>query len=144
MQDAPNQEQLLSAVARLLDEELGPLLAEAHPRLAERARVAAEICRIAVRESAREEAQDAAELTRLSVLFPDDPAPYPVTRDARRSRITALTERMVVRLKNGEMREGERSYLARLVKETLRERLAVNAPDFDLSPDIEATTTIKP
>ncbi len=141
MQDAPTQEQLLAAVARFLEEELGPALAAADPRLAERARVAAQICRIAVRESSREEAQDAGELTRLSVLFPDDPAPYPATRDARRGRITALTERMVLRLKNGEVREGERSYLSRLVKETLRERLAVNDPTFDLSADIETATS---
>ncbi len=140
MQDAPTHQQLLAAVALLLEDELDPALAATHPRLAERARLAARICRTVMRESAGEEAQDAGELTRLSVLFPDDPAPYPATRDARRSRITMLTERMVLRLKNGEVREGERSYLARHVKETLRERLAVNDPSFDLSAEIEAAT----
>ena len=144
MQDAPTQEQLLAAVERLLEDELAPALEGAHPGLAERARLAAKLCQIVVRESAREEAQDAGELTRLSVLFPDDPAPYPATRDARRSRIATLTERMVLRLKTGEVREGERSYLGRHIKETLRERLAVNDPAFDLSADIEAAAFAKP
>lgn len=144
MQDAPTQEQLLSAVARLLEEELAPVLEGAHPRLAERARVAASLCRIVIRESSREEARDAGELTRLSVLFPDDPAPYPATRDARRTRIATLTERMVLRLKNGEVREGERSYLGRHVKETLREQLAVNDPSFDLAADIETAAATAP
>ena len=58
-----------------------------------------------------------------------------------------LTEKLVARIRIGDLTRGERSHLTRHVKDTLRQKLAVNSPGFDLSRDLpgdgfESTNTV--
>jgi hypothetical protein len=135
MQDDPNLQDILKAVARFLEEEVRPALAD--PKLAYRARIAAHLCTTSARESAREEAEDAAQVARLNAFFADDPAHTPPTREGRRARIEALTARLVERIKEGQLTTGERSYITRHVKDSLKERLEVNSPGFDFGRSID-------
>ena len=138
MQDAPDIETLLLAVARFLDEEVRPALSD--PALSFRARIASHLCTSALREIEREEADDAAELSTLNVLFADEPSRNPPTKDERRARIRMLNERLVARLRADDLASGERSHLGRHVRETLRAKLAVNNPKFDLARDLPGDT----
>jgi hypothetical protein len=132
VQDRPEKSAILAAVARFLAKDVRPALAD--PALGFRALVAENLLTIVVAELAHEEADDAAELSRLRALLPDLPAADTSTATARRAAIAALNRELQARIRDGRVSGPE---LRAHLKATLAEKLAVSSPRFDLSQAIE-------
>ncbi len=137
MQERPNKLVLLSAIARFLVEDARPALSD--PRLAFRALIAANLATIVASELSTDAEATRAELARLRALFPDAP---PVGESAdgerdEREQVVALTERLARRLREESPGQDEVARIAAALRESLREKLAVDNPRFDTSPEIE-------
>lgn len=128
MQDSPEKEILLSAIARFLDKDVRPLISD--PRLSFRVLIAAHLAQVAALESAAEDGHDAAELARLRALFGDEQAPPPPDRAARTSAIASYNRRLAERIRGG-LSPDERARVTAHVMATLRDKLAVNNVRFD-------------
>jgi hypothetical protein len=134
MQERPNKLVLLSAIARFLVEDARPALSD--PRLAFRALIAANLASIVASELSSDEAATSAELARLRALFPDAP-PAGESFDAMHAQVLSLTARLARRLREESPGEDEVTRIAAALRESLREKLAVDNPRFDTSPEIE-------
>jgi hypothetical protein len=140
MQERPNKLVLLSAIARFLVEDARPALSD--PRLAFRALIAANLASIVASELSSDAEATRSELARLRALFPDAP-PAGESLDGERGerderdQVLALTERLARRLREESPGEDELARIAAALRESLREKLAVDNPRFDTSPEIE-------
>lgn len=125
MQDLPNPEQLLAAVARFLRDEAGPALARhGDNALAYQARVAANMVDTVARQTVQASAADAAELRRLQVLL-GLPADDPDAVD-----LAALNRRLADRLADGTIASDQPGLAEHLWATTLA-KLAVDQPGYD-------------
>lgn len=130
MQDRPTIPELLTAVARFLDEELVPHLEGSRQFYT---RIAANILRIVLRELASEEGQLVAEWERLHALLP--PAERPATLAALRTAIRQRTEELCQRIRQGEADAGPyRDRVLAHVRETVKEKLLVSHPQWIQRP----------
>lgn len=151
MQDSPDKEELLDAIARFLERDVrGALLSNASSRdrdapaksaqaLAFRVLIAANLARIAAAEIRAEDEQDLAQLDRLRALLPsiaiDD---VDLARRAGRREATLRLERALCdRLRAGSLEVDFRARAFVHLRETLREKLAIGNPRFDLRDEIE-------
>jgi len=137
MQERPNKLVLLSAIARFLVEDARPALSD--PRLAFRALIAANLASIVASELSTDVEATRTELARLRALFPDAP-PAGESLDGerdQRDQVLALTARLARRLREESPGEDEVARIAAAFRESLREKLAVDNPRFDTSPEIE-------
>jgi hypothetical protein len=134
MQERPNKLVLLTAISRFLVEEARPALSD--PRLSFRALIAAHLASVVASELASDEDFVTRELARLLSLFPDTKAPGP-SLDVRRSLIADLNQRLAVHLREGAPSPAELGRISEALRESLREKLSIDNPRFDTSPDIE-------
>ena len=136
MQDRPDMTALLGAVARFLQKDVQPQIAD--KGLGFRVLIAAHLCTMAAAEAAGAEAEDEAQLTRLGALLPElVDGDAPTGEAARRAAIRRLHTELARRIRAGELDEAARPAVRAHVIATLREKLRVVSPRFDLSPKIE-------
>jgi hypothetical protein len=125
MQDLPNPEQLLVAVARFLRDDAGPALARhGDNALAYQARVAANMVDTVARQTVLAPAADAAERDRLQVLL-GLPADHPDAADQ-----AALNRRLASGLADGAIDHRQPGLADHLWATTLA-KLAVDQPGYD-------------
>jgi hypothetical protein len=121
MQDLPDPEQLLAAVARFLRDDAGPALARhGDNALAYQARVAANMVDTVARQTVQAPAADAAEVRRLRVLLG-----LPGEAD-----LAALNRRLADRIADGAITSDQPGLAAHLWATTLA-KLAVDQPGYD-------------
>jgi Domain of unknown function (DUF6285) len=132
MQDPPDKETLLDAVALFLVGELKGAVAD--PKLGFRVLIAAHLTASVAAELRADEAQDAAELARLRALLPDAPG-EPAANC--RSEIRRLNGELAARLRDGRLEGGRWQAALEHLQQTLAEKLRVVSPRFDLRPDVE-------
>jgi Domain of unknown function (DUF6285) len=138
MQERPNKLVLLTAIARFLMEEVRPALSE--PRLAFRALIAANLASVVASELASDSEVVARDLERLAPLLPDaadareeaDPS-----FESQRARVADLNARLASGLRDGGVADDDLARVAAVLRDSLREKLAVDNPRFDTSLDIE-------
>lgn len=128
MQDAPDKEAILLALAKFLDREVRPLVKE--PRAAFRVLVGAHLAFTAAMESMDEDADLDAELERLRGLTKDT-SPKPDSRPERKRRVVLLEERLAARIREPKTSREELAIIREALKETLLAKLRVNSPRFD-------------
>jgi Domain of unknown function (DUF6285) len=139
MQERPNKLALLAAIARFLVEDVRPALSD--PRLNFRALIAAHLASVVAAELTSDEESVGRDLARLRRFFPESaasPAPGDAL-SARRALVADLNARLATELREGTpAREpGELAAIAAALRESLREKLAIENPRFDTSPAIE-------
>ena len=133
MQDRPEKEVLLDALANFLIQQVRPAVSD--PGLNFRVLIAANIAMQVAAEIRGEETQDAAELTRLRELLADVPiAGDLTTRSAQLAATKQLNRELSERLKRGTV---DFAKATAHLKQTLIEKLAVGNPRFDTSLEIE-------
>ena len=136
MQERPNKLVLLTAISRFLVEEARPALSD--PRLAFRALIAAHLASVVASELASDEDSVTRELARLRVLFAEVPPPHAgETLDQRRTLVNELNARLATQLREGEAAPERLSETSAMLRESLREKLAIENPRFDTALDIE-------
>ena len=123
MQDPPDKEVLLFAIARFLEEEVRPVVKD--PRLNFRVLIATHLAATVANEC-RTGAHDETEaLARLRALYGVD-APY-----------RELEARLAKDIREGTFDGAKRELVEEHVKKTLLAKLAVNSPRFDTQQEIE-------
>jgi hypothetical protein len=132
MQERPNKLVLLNAISRFLVEEVRPALTD--PRLNFRALIAAHLASVVASELSSDEESVTRELARLGRIFPDAAPPPTGSLDARRAYAAELNARLATELREGTRPAAE---IANLLRESLREKLAIENPRFDTSLTIE-------
>lgn len=131
MQDEPNKTAILMGVARFLDQDVRPEIADR--ALAFRVRIATHLLSTVVRELAFESAADSAELASIQTTLGEPATPQPDAQ-VRAEAIAAGNRELVAGLASGDLDpEALHDHLER----ALAARLAVSNPRFDLSPEIE-------
>lgn len=135
MQDWPEKEALLAAIGEFLMNDVRPRLTDA--RLSFRALIAANLAQVVRSELAVEETQDAAELERLRALLPEIPIDVGSDRATRRNAIAELNRALAARLRKGALSPDVLVRARAHLFATLADKLRVNNPLFDLSPEIE-------
>jgi len=135
MQERPNKLVLLTALARFLMEEARPALSD--PRLAFRALIAANLASVVASELASDDGAVTSDLARLVSLFPGESESADAPFDSRRARVAELNTRLAVRLREVDLATDEADRIAAVLRESLREKLAIDNPRFDTSLDIE-------
>ncbi len=127
MGDRPTTGELLEAVRRFLDEELGPELEGVHRF---HARVASNALAIVAREIELGRGHLEAQHARAAVLLGRAGAP-PADRDALDAAVDALERELSERIREGAADAPEvRRRLLEHLRETTRERLAVANPKY--------------
>jgi hypothetical protein len=124
MQDPPEKEMLLGAVARFLAEEVRPLVSDA--RVNFRVLIAAHLAMTVASECRDGAAHDAAEFARLRAIYPD----------AGSASLAELNARLAGDVKSGALGADD-ALVREHVKKTLLAKLAVNSPRFDTRAEIE-------
>ena len=124
MQDAPDPEQLLQAVARFLRDEAGPALSRGgDAALAYQARVAANMLDMAARQGRLAPAAQAAELQRLQALL------------GQEGGLTDLNQALADRIAQGRLSPDNPALadtaLADHLWQTTLDKLAVDQPSYD-------------
>jgi hypothetical protein len=133
MQDRPEKEVLLDALANFLIQQVRPAVSD--PGLNFRVLIAANIAVQVAAEIRGEEAQDAAELRRLRELLADVPVSGDLaTRSGQQAATKVLNHALAERLKLGTV---DFAKATEHLKQTLIEKLAVNNPRFDTALEIE-------
>lgn len=133
MQDRPEKEVLLDALANFLIQQVRPAVSD--PGLNFRVLIAANIAMQVAAEIRGEETQDAAELTRLRELLADVPVSGELsTRSGQLAATKALNQALAERLKAGTI---DFAKATEHLKQTLIEKLGVNNPRFDTALEIE-------
>lgn len=127
MQDLPDKQTLLGALAQFLSEQVQPAITDRG--LAFRVRIAAHLADTLRREVAHEEAHDAAELARLRDLLGAEGLP-----SDRTDAIRTLNARLAQALREGTV-DADAARASLLA--TLRDKLAVVQPRFDTRLDLE-------
>ena len=134
MQERPNKIALLMAISRFLVEDARPALSD--PRLSFRALIAANLASIVASELTSDDTHTAREIERLRAILPDSPPAAP-SLDERRSQLADLNARLARTLRDTQPAPAELARIASLLQETLRDKLSVDNPRFDTSPEIE-------
>jgi hypothetical protein len=134
MQDSPNKETMLLAVAKFLGTEVRPLVKD--PKVSFRLLIAAHLCATVASECDGEEAQDRAELGRLVSLLADVPHAEPGS--ASRKAIAKGNAELARAIRDGAVPIDASSPAFAHIKATLVEKLAINSPRFDTRADIES------
>ena len=143
MQDAPTKETLLLALAKFLMMEVRPAVTDA--RLSFRLLIAANLAGIVAQECVSEDAQNQAELARLSALLPELAAARGAAgapHEARETRETLAREiaegnaKLAAGIKSGAVDIDPRGAAFAHVRRTLTEKLAVDNPRFDATRDL--------
>jgi hypothetical protein len=139
MQERPNKLVLLTAISRFLVEEARPALSD--PRLSFRALIAAHLASVVAAELTSDEESVSRDLARLRRFFPELTA-SPPANDAlpvRRALVADLNARLAAELRDGTPARdaAELAEIAAALRESLREKLAIENPRFDTSPAIE-------
>ncbi len=136
MQERPNKLVLLTAIARFLMEEARPALSD--PRLAFRALIAANLASVVASELASAPESVARDLARLRPLFPDvADGGAAESFETRRALVAELNARLARHLRDEAPSVDETARIAAVLRESLREKLAVDNPRFDTSLEIE-------
>jgi hypothetical protein len=135
MQERPNKLVLLTALARFLMEEVRPALSD--PRLAFRALIAANLASVVASELASDEGAVTRDLERLAPLFDDVELLADDSFESRRAAVADLNARLAARLREGALSADETARVADVLRDSLREKLAIDNPRFDTSLDIE-------
>jgi hypothetical protein len=135
MQERPNKLVLLTAISRFLVEEARPALAD--PRLSFRALIAAHLASVVASELTSDEDTVTREIARLAPFFPDAAPPQAGSLDARRAYVADLNARLAAKLREGAPAPGELAAITAALRESLREKLALENPRFDTSLTIE-------
>jgi hypothetical protein len=131
MHDRPDKQTLLDAVAGFLALVVRPKIED--KALNFRVLIAAHLCSVASSEIRTEDVQDLAQLMRLAAIFPDEPPPPDLRRESRERSLRALEAELARRIREGSLDERQRALAVAHVRETLREKLRVINPRFDLS-----------
>ena len=135
MQNLPDRDVLLQAVAGFLVQDVVPNLSDRG--LAFRVRIAAHLVATLSRELQTEEADDAAQLRRLAeALGQELPAPEP-GRDARHAAIRSLEAQVDAHAREVDPDSPEGVVLRRALQADLAARLKVVNPRFDRALDVE-------
>jgi len=139
MQERPDKLALLAAIARFLLEDVRPALSD--PRLNFRALIAAHLASVVAAELTSDEESVSRDLARLGPFFPALPA-SPAPSDslpARRALVADLNARLATELREGTPARDARALaeIATALRESLRDKLAIDNPRFDTSPTIE-------
>lgn len=135
MQDSPSKTELLQAVAKFLSEDLRGAVKD--QALAFRVLIAANLVQIVATEIEAEEKHDAAELSRLFTLLRASGEPATTASD-RRGQIRGLNEQLAAKIRAGSLDATPGGGAWQHVQETLREKLQVDNPRFDLKKEIES------
>lgn len=125
MQDPPEKEAILFAIARFLEEEIRPIVKD--PRLNFRVLIATHLAATVANECRTGVEQEAAALARLRAIYPD--APHAGYR--------ALEARLAKDVRAGAIGKDRDSLVHEHVRQTLLAKLAVNSPRFDTQTEIE-------
>jgi hypothetical protein len=142
MQDAPNKETLLLALAKFLVAEVRPQVKD--PRLSFRLLIAANLAGIVAQECAGEDEQNTAELARLARIF-DDLLPASgagavdaksATRATQLAAIRAGNERLAKGIRDTSLDASPKGLVFQHIKQTLAEKLAIDNPRFDSKRDL--------
>lgn len=139
MQHHPDTAALLIAIAKFLERDVRPALAD-KPALAFRALVAANLATIAAAETKLADELERAELERMMQLFPDitlDEPISPATREARAKSLAKLNDELCAKLRDGTLSAEENARALEHVMQTLRGELLAYSPRFETSPDVE-------
>jgi hypothetical protein len=123
VQDPPEKEALLGAIARFLAEDIRPVVSD--PRLNFRVLVAAHLAMTVANECRGGAAEEDAERARLRAFYPGGDAP-----------LAELNARLAADVREGKIAADD-ARLREHVKKTLLAKLAINSPRFDTSPEIE-------
>ena len=123
MQDPPEKEMLLNAVARFLAEEVRPAVSD--PRLSFRVLIAAHLAMTVANECRSGADEEAEELARLRAIYPTGAAS-----------LRELNARLATDVRAGAIGTDD-ARVREHVKKTLLAKLAINSPRFDTSPEIE-------
>ncbi len=132
MQDPPDKEVFLEAVATFLEKEVRGAVKD--PALVFRVLIAAHLLRVVEGESRKEDLHDSAEAQRLAEVL-DLPDP-PSSRMERREFLAHHTASLALSIRSGALSASPDSPAWQHIKATLREKLQVIQPRFDLSSDI--------
>lgn len=134
MQDRPDLETMLGAVARFLDQEAVPATTDSG--VAFRLRIAAHLCAMAAREIHREGEDDAADLDALEALLGQEASLAGAERRDRIARRQAL--RMLERQLGDQIAAGDDDPDAshEVLRAMLARRLRVANPRFDLRDEL--------
>jgi hypothetical protein len=136
MQDAPNKETLLLAMAKFLVAEVRPQIKD--PRLSFRLLIAANLAGIVAQECAGEDEQNAAELARFARIFEDLVAgdPKSATRATQLGAIRTGNERLAKGIREKTLDTSPSGPVFQHIKQTLAEKLAIDNPRFDSKRDL--------
>ena len=130
MQDRPSVPELLSAVTRLLDQEVVPNLSGSRQFYG---RVAANVLRIVMRELEHTEDQAAAEWQRLDGLL--SAAERPARQAALQDAIRRRTAELCARIRNGEADGGPyRAQVLAHLRQTTHDKLVISNPKWITRP----------
>jgi hypothetical protein len=132
MQDLPEKETILLAIAKFLGTEVRPQVTD--PRLSFRLLIAAHLCGVVASECFGEDEQDAAELARLHALLEGVPAD--VHGKERVAAIRQANARLAKAIRAGEIASEPGGDAWEHVKKTLFEKLSVANPRFETKPEI--------
>ena len=124
MQDPPDKEALLFAIARFLEEDVRPQIKDA--RLNFRVLIATHLAATVANECRGGAAAEALALGRLQAIYPD----------AAGVSYRELTARLAKDIREGAPAANAERVMEH-VRETLLAKLAVNSPRFDTQPEIE-------
>jgi hypothetical protein len=123
MQDPPEKELLLGAIARFLAEEIRPVVTDA--RKSFRVLVAAHLAMTVANECRVGATDEVEELARLRAFYPGS-----------EGSLAELNARLAREVREGTLAADD-PRLRDHVKKSLLAKLAVNSPRFDTSPEIE-------
>lgn len=141
MQDSPNPEQLLQAVARYLRDDAGPALATAgHSALAYQARVAANMLEMAQRQATLAPAEQAAELARLQQVLGPGAAAGADGADLAPPTLAQLNQRLTDAIASGAIPADHPGLAHHLWRNTLA-KLAVDQPAYETYRRLLAAAT---
>ena len=130
MQDRPTVPELLSAVTRLLDQEVVPNLSGSRQFYG---RVAANVLRIVMRELEHAEDQATAEWQRLDGLL--SAAERPARQTALQDAIWQRTAELCTRIRNGEADAGPyREQVLAHLRQTTHDKLVISNPKWITRP----------
>lgn len=129
MQDRPNAQELVGAVAGFLSNEIVPTVSD--PRLRFRVLIAANVLGIVARELGAGEGPLVTEWQRLVTLLDEDAGQPPARAEQLRTSVTALNAELCARIRAGEADAGEwRSAVLDHVEQTVIEKLHVANPKY--------------
>lgn len=136
MQDRPDKDVLLAAIAKFLDEDVRPAIAD--PGLAFRVRIAANLARIVAIETNVEDGHDAREIEGLIAILPDQSSDLPIAgATERRESIRMLNLALTERIRDADFDDEQLEQVRLHVERTLVDKLSVVNPRFDTRQEIE-------